>query len=672
MREPVDAMLNPRVRRMNWVMCPQSGKTKALELGVSALLFYRPTNVLYIRPTEPDIVEGFRDRWRSVIEHNLPEQVPMSGEWVVLSSNPRIELRDSIVYGAAATVARHMTSRSTPAVIYDETDTGGDTGNSLGNALDVAEDRQMAASELQALTMGASSAKFDTGSNWLAYDQRSDRRELWEPCPECGIYQVLPAEPGEFERRFVTVGDERDPEAILGDRLARFVCRGCGSLIEDRWQGWMSSRGVWVPAGGRIEERLPLEDEEVREVRSVAHLPAVGSAGAEGLGHPGRWEPEVVGTGRDNPHRGYRVWAANLNPDGLSPQRSWSHMLARWFGVMRQKDPERIQVMVNSWKSLPFKESLKGMDEEAVRRRVGVHEPGWVPAGGKVMLAAVDVQGAGYLKYDVWVFGVERGGAAAIWAIKHGVREVLHERYREAIEALHAELARGFPIKGEERGGAGLNGEGRRWRMRPYLTLVDSGFSASEVYEACRGAGMLAVKGTERADYTVRLAEVEGKLRAVPVELLWVNNLTVKGRLHRLLQAPADEAGGLWLHAESGEGYIAELAAMELRRRTKHAKHASWMKKSEGRPDDWHDTATYILAGAEALEQKGEVSVSGLGLDSARRGVFLTPAAAGGAAAVGAGPGGRGPGSGPGWGGAVRGRRRGGRVEGMGEVEGGL
>lgn len=619
MREPLDAMGDPRVRRMNWVFCPQAGKTKGMEVGLCYLLEYQPTNMLYIRPTEPDIVEGFRDRWKSVIETNLPGLVPSSGEWLVLSNNPRIELKNQVMYGAAVTVARHMTSRSAPKIIYDETDTGGDTGNSLGNALDVADDRQMAANDLQSLTMGASSAKYETGSNWVAYESRSDRRVYFEPCPECGFYQELPAEPGKFEQRFVTVDGERDPDRIMAHRLGRFICERCGSLIDDSWQGWMSCRGVWVPRGMWVAEDLPLGDEEIREHRSLAWHPSAEQLEARPEADPdavARWEPRLGGERPVTNHRGYRVWAANLNADGLNKQRSWSHMMARWFDVMKGKDPERIQVFVNSWKSLPWKESLKGLEEEQIKKRIGAHLPDEVPSRAKLIVSAIDVQELGYLVYDVWAFGPGAvAGRWEAWTVKHGTWPVVNDRYQEAIEKLRQFLLRGFPVKGEK------TAEGRQLMMRPYLTLVDSGYAAGDVYEACRAPGMLAVKGQDRADYTVRLSEVEGKLREEPVELLHVNNFTVKGRLHRELMAAEDEPG-LWLHAETEDEWVSQLASMELRAKKTNKAVKTWQKKSEGRADHAHDVGTYILAGVEALEQKGEVSLVMMRPEDPRRGVF--------------------------------------------------
>ncbi len=154
MREPLDALGLPGVRRMNWVFPPQSGKTKASEVGLGYLLEHDPLNVLYIRPAEPDIDEAFRDRFRPMIEANLSHLIPAGesgSQWMVLSKNPRIELTRCILYAAAATVTRQLTSRSAARIFYDETDTGEVSSNTLGDVLKSAEDRQQAFDESRSI-----------------------------------------------------------------------------------------------------------------------------------------------------------------------------------------------------------------------------------------------------------------------------------------------------------------------------------------------------------------------------------------------------------------------------------------------------------------------------------------------------------------------------------------
>jgi phage terminase large subunit GpA-like protein len=620
MREPLDAMGMPGVRRMNWAFCPQSGKTKGAEVGMTWLLEHRPSNWIYIRPAEPDIDEAFRDRFVPMIKANLPHLVP-GASWVTLSKNHRIELVNQILYGAAVTIARQFTSRTAAKIYYDETDTGDVSGNSLGDALESSADRQMMVGEDASLTLGTSSVKYESGANWQAYEDQSDRRAYWEPCPECGRYQELPAEEGAFDERFVTVRRWRDPDEILAERLARFVCEHCGSMIADEWQGWMSDRGVWVPRGQSIEAALPLDDAELvarartwlpdaatREVL-LEYLPKEQhrSIPAE------RWEPELVGSAPDGRHRGYRIWAANVKAE----QRSWSHMLREWFKATATKDPTKIQVVVNSWKSLPWKESLKAADEELAAKRIGEHPPGEVPSRAKVVLGAIDIQEGegGYLSYDFWAFGKVRGGELAIWQIETGRRDVQGEDYLAALRGLWRDKAAGWPVRG--RGG---------WMMRPYAVAVDSGAVTGDAYEFSREPGVVAVKGVDDARDVVRHSELEGKLSPEPIDLFTLNGKVFGSRLYRLIVEPVEhgEGGGLWFHADTTKDYLREITAEELKvKKGSKKKVATWQKKSEARRNEAWDKGRYILALADILERLGELSVTAMTVEDDPVGVFV-------------------------------------------------
>lgn len=587
-REPLDAAGDSAVRKINIVKAPQCGGTKCAEIVLAWHLENQPTNWMYIRPAEPDLDEAFRDRFKPIIERNLPDLVPTSGSWVVLSKNQRIELTNAIIYGAAASVPRQITSRTTPKALYDETDTGGDTSNALGNVLDLVDERQMAGTSAMSLTMGVSSPKYDSGSNWVAYDQRSDRREYWEPCPCCGHYQPLVWE------SFIVEGDERDGLTIINDDLARYRCKKCEYAIEPSWQGWMSDRGVWVPRDQRITEPLPIDDDAIRDERSLAILPDVE-----------RWEPEREGKPRTNPHRGYRVWAANTKFE----QRGWSSMMARWFEVARTRDPERIQVFVNSWKAQPWKQSIKSADEQTILRRKGAYEPRVVPGRAKLLLGAVDIQ-MDHLWYSFRAFGPNQDS----WLIHYGTVEVANDDYQSALDTVYQmAFYQGWPAKGE--------GD---LRMRAYALAVDSGFRTDEAYEFSRRAGVIAVKGEDLAKYRVRLVQVEGKKRPDPVDLYHLNMQVFKNRLQRALKQPNDEQHGFWLHCEVSDEYIQHLAAEEMKPRRSNAKLLTWQIKSQGRPNHLLDCEAYTLGLAEALEQRREVSVMTLREDDPAMGTFVS------------------------------------------------
>jgi len=590
-REPLDAIGDPLVMVLTWIASSQSGKTKAAEVGLTWRAKYRPSNMLYARPTEPDLVEAFRDRFAAMLEANVRELLP-SGEWLKTTGNPVIHLRNLILYGAAATTPRHFTSRTTPFSWFDELDSGAESANNLGNLVDLMAQRQMASTSRLSLTLNTTTPKYPAGAGWSAYENQSDRRQYWEPCPHCGMYQPLVME------RIVPVEEGcRDVERIVREDLARLVCRACGVMIEPQWQGWMSDRGRHVPACQTIVEALPLGDERI-----------VNHGALELTTGPERWEPEREGPASEHPHRGYRVWRANAKFEMCG----WSWLLADWFTASKSRDPERMQVHMNNVQALPWSEGRTGADEDVIRERIGEYEPGVVPWRVKVVVGAVDVQ-QDHLWYRFRGFGAHEES----WSISEGTVEVHGEDYSRALDRIY-EMAfyEGWPIKGEPAGAEGL-------RMRAYALAVDCGYRAGEVYEFSRRPGVVAVRGEDWAKYRVKLFTPEGKVNPEPVEVYHLNQVVMKDRLQRWIQAEGVTEEWLWnLHAETTEDVVAMMASEEKRSKRGASKIMTWQPKTKGRPNHLLDCESYIVGLLEALEQRHELSVMTLGPEDPALGVF--------------------------------------------------
>lgn len=586
-REPLDAAGDPTVTHMSVVASSQTGKTKVGEIILCWHAEHRPANAIYIRPSEPDVAEAFRDRFEPMFRRNLPELVPAVGDWLTITDNPAIRLTTMNIYGAAATIDRHLTSRTALFQWYDETDTGGDRNNGLGNVLDQLRERGMAGAALYSFRMGTSTPKWPDGSNWRAYEDASDRREYWEPCPHCGAYQPL-----DFKSLRVAGGADHDPDTIRTSNLARYVCRKCGVEIEPAWQGWMSDRGVWVPACQRITEDLPLADDLIREHRSLTILPA-----------DERWEPARDGDMTPRPHRGYRVWRANTKFELCN----WSNILATWFEVIKTKDPSRVQVFVNNWLAEPFSIAAEAADEEAIRRHIGVYDARTVPASAKLVLGAIDLQ-ADCIWYGFRAFGPD----LEQWLIQYGTVEVIADNYAAALDRVYRmAFVEGWPFLG----GDGL-------RMRAYALAVDSGYRTDEAYEFSRRPGVIATKGEDTAAYRVRVTEVEGKRSAVKVRLYHLNTLTFKNRLQRFIKSATDEAGGWHLHRETTAEYVAHLTAECLKPKRSNKRILTWQPVVEGRANHMLDVEAQILGLAEALEQRQEISINTLVSTDPPAGVF--------------------------------------------------
>ena len=590
-REPLDAMGDPTVMAENIVASSQCGKTVTVMGGLLYLADRMPVNTMYVRPTLPDLKEAFEDRFKVAIETNLPHLI-QGNNWMTVGENPVIRLATSLIYGAAATVARHATSRTAPRSWYDEVDSGDVGSNALGDMLELMSQRGMAASALYSLLLGSSTPKDEMGPNWIGYDKYSDRREYWEPCPLCGAYQTL--EP----MNLVAVDGCKDPRDVVDGDLARFRCVCCGEMIEPRWQGWMSDRGLWVPKGQKVEEVLPLEDEVVVEMSKT--LTPDGE----------RWEPSLAGEPARSPsHRGYRIWRANTKFELCA----WSRILGRRLKAYASKDPEKIQVFVNNDEALPFKESRRELEEEQLLACRRQYEPGVVPARAKLVLGSIDLQGD-MIRFRFRAFGPNQTS----WGIEDGWLPIEDGNHLPALDALYDRVMReGWPWLG-----------GERMRMRCLAMVVDSGAWTDTAYEFARLPGVVPIKGVDTASYRVKLTEVERKMSAETVELYLLNTRVTKDRVMRRITTTREDAtareGGWFIEPtiQSGDPYVREMLAERLMPKKKNKSVLTWQKVKDRQKNEAFDLEGYIEGLQILLEMRQEVVLSLLSADDPPYAVF--------------------------------------------------
>ena len=588
-REVLDACADPDVHRVNVVASAQTGKTKAGEIVLAYQLEHHAANAIYIRPTEDDVGEAYRDRFAPMLRANLSELCP-AGEFVTTSKNPVITLRDSNVYGAAATIPRQLTSRTAPFVWYDETDSAGDVAAGLGNTLDLALERQMAESASRILLLGTSTPRSEHHSNYSAFATLSDGREYHEPCPKCGTYQRLALQSIRAPDPPVSV------DQMVDQGLAVYRCADCAELIPQDYQHWMSDRGRWCPAVRTITERLPLEDEDIVERGSLAILP-----------DEERWEPATEGATPPKHHRGYRIWRANTKFE----LATWSHILARWKAIAPTRDPRRLRVFFNNWLAEPFRESIAPADEEHLRTRIGDYDPGTVPTRARVILAAVDIQDAA-----IWYVARAFGANQESWLIQYARLEVAANQHLEALDYLYdLVFVQGWPVAGSDDG----------LRMRAYALACDSGYNTDSAYRFADRPGVIATKGQDSTDYRVRVTQAEKRATKEPVNLYHLNVRAMGDRLQRYIKTPDGEPGAWHLHRDTSDEYIAHLASEELRGRRSNPRVKTWQLKIEGRPNHTLDCERYILGLAEALEQRRELSIMTLQETDPALGQFRRP-----------------------------------------------
>ena len=143
----------------------------------------------------------------------------------------------------------------------------------------------------------------------------SDQRVYEVPCPSCGAFHEIAWED-------IVCEVEHDPTT------AKYLCRSCGTLVEERHKPWMVANGRWR-----------------------ATRPEIGN------------------------HRGYRINALV----SLLANATWPQLMAEWFRAKRG-GPAEMQPFVNQVLGRTWKTSINAVDADVLRARV---EPFGLPTQGR-------------------------------------------------------------------------------------------------------------------------------------------------------------------------------------------------------------------------------------------------------------------------------------------------
>lgn len=189
--------------------------------------------------------------------------------------------------------------------------------------------------------------------------QASDQRHYFVPCPHCGLYQQLHWL--DEKRRYRLVCD-RDDQGELIPATAKYLCEGCGVLIEERYREEMLRRGQW---------RATFPD------RAVA---------------------------------GFHINTL------YSPFVSWAQIVQEFLESKR--DPKKLQTFDNLWLGLEFEGSGEKIEPHALAGRAETYEAE-VPNGVGLLTGFVDVQGD-RLELHEWGWGEAERAWVIQWKVLEG------------------------------------------------------------------------------------------------------------------------------------------------------------------------------------------------------------------------------------------------------------
>lgn len=255
------------------------------------------------------------------------------------------------------------------------------------------------------------------------------------PCPHCGEYFMEPSDFSGF-----SFAHNRDllgatiPEAIGKVRL---ICTANGCLIDPSHKQAMSRAGLWVPAGGRIED--------------------------------GR----VVGEPRDAPYASY--WLTGVS----AAYQEWESIVRAYlqaeFVYDTTADEEPLRNTYNLDMGMPYlSRSLQATrDSNSLTRRKEEMPRRVVPHGVRFILAAVDIQGGRDRRFVVQMIGygehleswiIDRFNIRYLDADDDSIRLDMSTHVEHWDVLIHQVIDRTYPL---------ADGSGRH--LPVHLTVCDTG-----------------------------------------------------------------------------------------------------------------------------------------------------------------------------------------------------
>src|SRR4051812_12466799 len=303
MVEILDAMADPEVERVTIIKSARIGFTKSLMVTIGAVAANDPSPIILLVPTDEDARGIAVDE----VEPIFDATPALQGLLKKSRNDGRNTLtRKALVGGASikilsARAPRKLRRHDCRVLLIDEADAMEITTE--GDPISIAEKRTMAQAGRK-IIVGSTPTEEGVSVVERLYSE-SDQRAYEVPCPACGAFH---------EVRWEDIVCEVEHDAAT----ARYLCRSCGGLVEERNKPWMVSNGRW------------------RATR-----------------------PEVAS------HRGYRINALV----SLLANATWPQLMAEWFRAKRG-GPAEIQPFVNQVLGRTWKTSINAVDADMLRARV--------------------------------------------------------------------------------------------------------------------------------------------------------------------------------------------------------------------------------------------------------------------------------------------------------------
>ncbi len=503
MRGIMDASFFPSVRYIGNCKAPQTGSSAGAETMLGYLADMQPGPAFIVYPDRDTSSKRSTDYLQPMFMKSPRLRVLLTGISDDMASL-RIKLQTMLIYMGWAGSVTSLGNISARYLFGDEIDKW---------------PRQ--ASKKEANTLKLFFERFRAykygGKCWLISTPSDFEGPIWKymnqeaqvvfdyhiPCPDCGVRHKM-------SDKHIRFGDERDPQVIEENDLARYVFPCCGVVADDRIRIKALQRGTWHARGRKKG------DEDGRELFTYLR--------------------------EEKP-----VKICFHSPGWISPLVSHAEIAAAFLRGL--KDPAEMHYYDNQIKAeahIPFRQNRK---EDTILALRDDRPEGLVPGGGKVaaLVAGIDTQDNSFL-FSIRAFGW--GMKQESWQIHHGevdsfaaLEEILFEHsYRDA-EGLY------YPV---------------------HLVAIDTGgHRTSEVYDWVRRhpGRVIAYKGASGRKNSPKSKTIidhyPGTKVPIPGGLeLWVcDSHYYKDQLAGKLRIKSDDPGAYHLYAETTEEYARQICA---------------------------------------------------------------------------------------------------------------
>ena len=496
--EPMQAASShtPYERVVLW-FATQLGKSEVLYNSVMQRIHTDPQDMMMVQPTLQDAQDHSAQRFLPTIM-----QTPaMHGKVAVRKSRDEstswrsrsIQGGFTVFFGGANSAAS-LASKPLGFAVADEVDKWPADVDNEGPPLGLLEERMSNFSRRKLIIASTCSIK---GQSLIEREYlASDQRRYHVPCPHCGELQILEwGTKTDYGLKWLkTESGQAQPDTAV------YICRHCGSAIEEHKKEFMLANGIWIP-----------------------QAPGAGMGKRAGF------------------------WLNKLySPLGW---KGWPSLVEEWEEVQVEKkkgNSAPLKKFLNSSLAETWEETGSGGDAKALAARAEDYTLGIVPRGGLMLTMGVDTQ-PDRLEAREWAFG--RGEES--WLVQ---RHIIYgdpnlDENTEGSPWTRLTEIRATPV---------VHASGAQMLIE--ATCIDTGgHNTHAVYAYCRNherANVLAVKGASSYGKAVlgkpSLIDVSwrGKTQARSLKLWPIGTDTAKHLLYGRMRVT--QVGPGYIHTPKG------------------------------------------------------------------------------------------------------------------------